>query len=118
MHKLLASLSLSLLLACGGGAPAAPEAAAPVASAPAPATAPAAAPTPLEAACVEKADAADGTADKVVHKCAGCGLAMAGSAEHASSHEGVTFHSCSEGCKGKLDADPGGLLAKACAKLP
>lgn len=117
----MTTLILSLFLACATETPAeAPAAAAPAVEAPAAApaltaTAEGGAPA-LDAACVDKADLADGTADKVAHKCAGCTLLMDGKAEHASTHGGVTFHSCSDGCKGRLDADPVGVLALACAK--
>ncbi len=119
----MTTLILSLFLACATE-PAAPAAAsaeaaaAPAAPAATDATAAAgAAPAAaLDAACLDKADLADGTADKVSHKCAGCTLLMDGSEAHASAHGGVTFHSCSDGCKGRLDADPAGVLALACAK--
>ncbi len=100
---------LVLLLACGGpaveGAPTPAPVATPVATTP----------TPIDPACVQKADAADGAADGVVHKCAGCTLLMEGDPAQASTHGGVTLHSCSSGCKERLDADPGAVLAKACA---
>lgn len=64
--------------------------------------------------CLSKADLADGTADQAVHKCANCALVMDGKPEHASTHAGYTFHSCSAGCKAALDKDPGAVLARAC----
>lgn len=95
-------LLLTLLLACS--TPPAPEAST--------ATAPAGPPPSAE--CLDKADLADSTADKLVHKCANCALVMDGDPAHASQHAGYTFHSCSEGCKLALDADPGKVLARAC----
>lgn len=63
----------------------------------------AAAPTAADAAAVEailaKADAADGTVDKIVSKCAGCGLGMAGLPEHSADCHGYTLHLCSAHCK-------------------
>lgn len=112
------SLALvTLLAACGGGTPPAPEAP-PVPEAPAAVEATPAAAAPaatVDAACLDKADQADGAADKVIHKCANCGLGMDGSDAQASTYEGYAVHSCSEGCKTAFDADPAGVLAKACA---
>lgn len=53
-----------------------------------------------------KADAFDGTVDKVVHRCAPCGLGMDGSAEHALEMEGYTMHFCSAGCLEGYSKDP------------
>ena len=110
-------LVLSFLVACGGAPEPSMTAATPAATtstAPTPAAAPA--PAVLDAACLEQADARDGATDKVVHKCAGCGLGMEGDPAFASTHGGMTFHSCSDGCKMRLDADPAGVLASACPK--
>ncbi|MGO8752814.1 MAG: hypothetical protein ACLQNE_43280 [Thermoguttaceae bacterium] len=46
-----------------------------------------------------KADLADGTADKIVSKCAACDLAMDGSKEHALTVGQYTLLFCSEECK-------------------
>ena len=40
------------------------------------------------------ADLADGTEDKIVHKCAGCSLAMSGNPAHAIATRGYTLHMC------------------------
>ncbi len=106
---------LSFLVACGGASEPAMTATTPAATT-STAPAPAAAPSALDAACLDQADARDGATDKVVHKCAGCGLGMDGDAAFASTHGGMTFHSCSDGCKMRLDADPAGVLASACPK--
>jgi hypothetical protein len=74
-------------------------------------------PTPVDAACVAKADAVDGAEDHVGHKCPNCSLHMDGKPEFASTVNGTVFHSCSTGCKGYLEADPGKVLARACASL-
>jgi YHS domain-containing protein len=58
------------------------------------------------------ADVADGTADKVVSKCAACKLGMDGDAANASQHAGYTLHFCSEECKHRFDADPNKVLSK------
>ncbi len=106
---------LSFLVACGGASEPAMTATTPAATT-STAPAPAAAPSALDAACLDQADARDGATDKVVHKCAGCRLATAGAPAFASTHGGMTFHSCSDGCKMRLDADPAGVLASACPK--
>ncbi len=56
-------------------------------------------------AILAKADAYDGTTDKVVSKCAACGLGMGGSEEHALATHGYTMHFCSPDCKGKFETD-------------
>lgn len=56
-------------------------------------------------AILAKADAYDGTTDKVVSKCAACGLGMGGSEEHALATHGYTMHFCSSDCKGKFETD-------------
>ena len=63
---------------------------------------PAVAPTDVLAA----ADAHDGTVDKVVSECTGCGLGMAGDAAHSVTHEGYELHFCSDSCKSGFEADP------------
>jgi hypothetical protein len=70
---------------------------------------------PPTTACLDKIDHADGATDHVVHKCANCVLVMDGDPKHASSVAGYTFHSCSDTCKGALDANPGEVVARACA---
>ena len=69
----------------------------------------AAAPPPAEITVEAKlalADAADGTADKIVSRCAGCSLGMDGSSEHALELSGYELHFCSEGCKERFGAEP------------
>ena len=97
----MTSLLLAFLLACGTPAPT-----------PAPAEKQASTHTPAE--CLAQADLADGTADKVIAKCPGCGLGMEGDPMHASTIEGYTAHSCSASCKATLDADPAGVIARSC----
>ena len=53
-----------------------------------------------------KADALDGTTDKVVSKCLMCALRMDGSNEHTAELAGYTLHLCSESCKTSFEADP------------
>jgi len=63
--------------------------------------------TPSAAASVlEKADAADGTVDKTVSKCTGCGLGMQGDPAHAVEHEGYELHFCSDTCRSNFEEDP------------
>lgn len=68
--------------------------------------------TPSEAALavLAKADAADGSADKVVSKCVVCSLAMDGSPEHAAAYGGYTVHLCSKECREAFLKDPEGVL--------
>ena len=51
------------------------------------------------------ADNADGTADKVVSKCAGCKLGMDGSADYALTVEGYEMHFCGADCKSHFADD-------------
>ena len=51
------------------------------------------------------ADAADGTEDKVVSKCAGCKLGMPGSADYALTVEGYEMHFCGDNCKSHFADD-------------
>ena len=51
------------------------------------------------------ADAADGTEDKIAHKCVGCALSMDGKAEHAIEVDGTTLHLCSAMCKAAVVKD-------------
>ncbi len=133
---LLSTLTLGLVaLACGGTSQEAPAPAPQAAAAPAPAPAPApveAAPVatdavatdaaaaatpaaPMDAAAAEAilvtADAADGTTDKVVSKCAGCKLGMAGHADHAVQAHGYTLHFCSAECKAKAEGSMDATIA-------
>lgn len=81
----------------------------------APSTSSTAAPTAgsVDAATVlARADAADGTSDHVVSRCAVCSLAMDGSPAHASSLEGYTLHFCSAECKETFDRAPATVLAR------
>jgi YHS domain-containing protein len=57
-------------------------------------------------AILAKADAVDGTEDKVIAKCAGCSLNMDGSGDHALQTHGYTMHFCSGECKGPFESDP------------
>jgi YHS domain-containing protein len=54
-----------------------------------------------------KADAVDGSVDKALSKCLGCGLAMNGKKEIAATTAGYTLHFCSDPCKRQFEKDPG-----------
>ena len=98
--SLLAIVAL-LALACAGGQ----ETAAPAAEAETPAETPAsdaAGSHDLLMARLKAADLVDGTEDKVVERCSGCGLVMDGNADHAIQHEGYELHFCSDGCQDKF----------------
>jgi len=94
----LLGLMLVWLAACAGGEqPARPE--------PPPKSSPAAASTASPeaiAAVLAAADRMDGTEDKVVSQCPGCGLAMEGSADHDLEVAGYHLHFCSEDCKSRF----------------
>ena len=68
--------------------------------------------TEAEVAQLEAADAADGTKDHVVAKCAVCGLAMDGSSEHISRYAGYELRFCSSECKETFDHDPQVVLRR------
>ena len=53
-----------------------------------------------------QADAADGTADKVIRKCVTCSLYMDGDAAHAATAHGYEVHLCSESCLDRFQRDP------------
>ena len=68
--------------------------------------------TEAEVAQLEAVDAADGTKDHVVAKCAVCGLAMDGTSEHVSRYAGYELHFCSSECKETFDHDPQVVLRR------
>ena len=90
------------------------------ASVPAPATAPAAqnaavnavTSSPKVVEALKTADAADGTEDKVAHRCAGCALAMDGEEKHTINVDGYALHMCSAMCKSHFEKDLSGNLTK------
>ena len=110
-HMMLASW---LLVACGS-APAPQPAAAAAKPAPAAPKATPSAATTVQPECLAKIDAADGTADKVGHKCPNCGLAMEGRAEFSTTVDGFELHSCSEACKEALATNTASVTTRACA---
>ena len=55
-------------------------------------------PTADVEAMLAKADLVDGKADKIVTKCASCGLKMDGSSEHTLKASGYTLYFCNEKC--------------------
>jgi len=87
-----------------------------------PAPAPTRAPAPAEGLVLNAelenrlaaADLVDGTADRTVERCPGCGLAMPGTSEHALAVGDYSLHFCSEGCKERFSQDlEGSLMALA-----
>ena len=78
------------------------------------AAAPPVAAVPVDAtqvtAKLAKADAYDGTEDKVVSKCAACALRMDGSDDYALEVHGYTMHFCSADCKESYEADSDGAV--------
>ena len=62
----------------------------------------------IQAAVLAKlaeADELDGTADKIVQRCPGCGLKMDGKSEHATEVSGYTIYFCSGSCQEKFAKD-------------
>jgi len=57
-------------------------------------------------AVLAKADAADGTVDKIVSKCVMCGLEMKGNPGHAVTLGEYKVHSCSAACAEAFGKDP------------
>lgn len=57
-------------------------------------------------ALLAQADALDGAEDKVITKCASCGLAMDGNDENTIVVEGYTMKFCSPKCKEKFEKEP------------
>lgn len=64
------------------------------------------------AAVLVAADRADGAEDKVVARCAVCGLGMDGSADFTATHAGYTFRFCSAECRELFQRDPDKALAR------
>ena len=61
-----------------------------------------------EAAVLAKlalADELDGTADKIIKRCPGCGLKMDGKSEHATEVSGYTIYFCSGSCQEEFAKD-------------
>lgn len=52
-----------------------------------------------------KADALDGTTDKIVAKCSGCALRMDGSNEHVTALSGYKLNFCTAKCKKEFSKD-------------
>ena len=103
------TLKLSLVLACGGD-PAPAEVSAP--TSPQAAAAPLTLTDPAALAALPAADAADGTVDKVVARCASCGLGMDGDPAHSSTIGDYEFHSCSASCKDNLEGNADPVVAR------
>jgi len=90
------ALALLALIGCSGSEQPAP--AEPLQEETAAATETTLTPEAIEAA-LASFDRIDGTEDKVVSRCPGCGLAMPGSAEHAMHVADYELHFCSDTCK-------------------
>ena len=78
---------------------------------PEPAKTPESEPSPF-ADVLTKADAADGSVDHVVTKCAGCGLGMDGNPLHAVEHDAYELHFCSESCSTNFTEAPEAVLGR------
>jgi len=63
-------------------------------------------PSAAALAILAKADAADGTVDKVVSKCLVCVLEMEGKPEHSTAYGEYTLHLCSAYCKESFTKEP------------
>ena len=60
---------------------------------------------PLIKQALVRADAADGSTDQVITRCAGCALHMDGSADHNLEVGGFDLHLCSAACKKRFASD-------------
>jgi YHS domain-containing protein len=92
---------LSLLVTClamGCGTGKAPDAAQK--------EAPADQPGAASLAILAKADAEDGSVDKVISKCVTCRLGMDGTPEYSVAYGGYAVHLCSEECRKTFSGDP------------
>ena len=58
------------------------------------------------------ADAADGTTDHVVSRCATCRLGMDGVAQYSATYAGYEMHFCSTECKQTFEQDPAAVIRK------
>lgn len=104
-------MMLTVVLACSSTPPAEPVPAAPEAVVSTSTTESASAHDPQRVAeALKMADLADGTEDKVAHKCAGCALSMDGDPAHALDVNGTTLHLCASMCKEYFSKDPEGSL--------
>jgi hypothetical protein len=56
------------------------------------------------------ADRVDGTEDRVVSQCPGCGFAMEGSEDHVLEVDDYSVHFCSDRCQKNFAEDPEGSL--------
>ncbi len=102
---------IALFFACGGDSPTS-EAPPPAAPPPAVSATEITLTNAAAIAVLPAADAADGAVDKVVHRCASCGLGMEGDAAHSSQVHGYEFHSCSASCKDSLESDADGVVGR------
>jgi hypothetical protein len=68
-------------------------------------------------ALLAKADAEDGTEDKVVTKCAVCSLHMDGSEEYEVKAGEYSLHMCSASCKSHFESDPKAGMAAIAGAL-
>lgn len=124
MSRLLVFLGLSLLVACTGESSTSPvqpsspgsdaadvsEASSSLNAGNSPGVTPAASLSDEHETALSSADNADGKADQVVEKCAGCSLLMSGKAEHSLSAGDYTLHLCNAACKTRFAADLEGSL--------
>ena len=70
-------------------------------------------------ALLAKADALDGTEDKVVTKCAACMLSMDGKPEHKLTAHEYTMHFCAQGCADRFGQNlDQSILAMKIPELP
>jgi YHS domain-containing protein len=66
----------------------------------------AAPPSAASLAILAKADASDGSVDKVVSRCVTCRLVMEGKPEYSVNYGGYAVHLCSEECKKAFSENP------------
>jgi len=65
-----------------------------------------------EALTLAAADAADGTVDHVISKCATCRLGMDGVAQYTATYGGYEMHFCSAECRSSFLTEPGAVIGR------
>jgi hypothetical protein len=112
MTKTLASVAAATFLLFAACTAESKPADAPAQNAPAPAAAPSLSPITEETlAKLAKADAKDGSVDKVVHRCAGCSLGMDGEAKWPLQVQDYMMHFCKQACLDRYAKDPAKAIA-------
>ena len=112
MSKKFASVAIATFLSFAACSAETKPTPAPGQDAPAPAAAANLSPITEETlAKLAKADAKDGSVDKVVHRCAGCSLGMDGEAKWPLQVQDYMMHFCKQACLDRYAKDPAKAIA-------